>query len=57
MRIANAAFWVAMWIALAVHYQAFSNPWRLTGEAIIPAILAFVVDQVIRRRQSKQNSN
>ena len=56
MRIANAVFWICIWLAIAVDFNAFDNPARLIGEALIPAVLLFAIDAVIRRRRTK-NSN
>lgn len=44
LRIANAIFWLAAWLALAVHFNAIDNPLRMFGEAIIPAILWLAID-------------
>jgi hypothetical protein len=56
-RAINAFFWVAVWVAIAIQYDAFGNSSRLMGEAIIPAILGFVIDSGLRRRQRRPNSN
>ena len=56
LRIANAIFWLAIWLVIAVHFDAMDNPPRMMGEAVIPALLWLAIDFVLRPRRLK-NSN
>jgi hypothetical protein len=56
LRIINALFWAAAWLAIAIQDSAFSDPPRLLGEAVGVAILWFAIDLTIKRRRTK-NSN
>jgi hypothetical protein len=57
MRIANVIFWIAIWLAIAINFNALGDPPRLIGEAVIPGALCFATDSVVRRRRKAQNSN
>jgi hypothetical protein len=41
MRIGNAIFWVAVLLALAIHFNALHDPGRMLGLAFIPAVMGF----------------
>jgi hypothetical protein len=41
MRIANLIFWIAVWLAIAINFDALGDPPRLVGEAMIPAAVCF----------------
>jgi hypothetical protein len=58
LRITNGIFWLAAWVALTVHFNDVSNPLRMLGEAVIPAILWLGIDFLLTffLRPSK-NSN
>jgi hypothetical protein len=44
LRIANGIFWLAAWVALAVHFNAIDNSPRMLGQAVVPAILCLAID-------------
>lgn len=52
-RIINVAVWLAVWLGVAYSFNAFGQSGRLFGEAIIPAILCFVIDRGIRGRRPR----
>ncbi len=52
-RIINAIFWFGVWLAIAINFNALSDPPRLLGEAVIPALLWFAVDSWLRRRKNR----
>ena len=52
-RIINAIFWVGVWLAIAIQFNALGDPPRLLGEALIPAVLAFAIDSRLRRRKGR----
>jgi hypothetical protein len=43
LRIVNGIFWLVAWVALSVHFNDINSPPRMIGEAIIPAILWFMI--------------
>jgi hypothetical protein len=51
-RLINAAIWLAVWIGIAFAFNAFNDPPRLLGEAIIPLILWFLIDWGLRRSKA-----
>jgi hypothetical protein len=57
MRIANLIFWIAVWLAIAINFNALGDPPRLVGEAMIPGTVCFAIDFVLRRRRKAQSSN
>ncbi len=52
-RMANAVFWVAVWIGIHFYSSTFGDPARLLGEAMIPVIW-FVIDLALRESHSKR---
>ena len=52
-RMANAIFWLAVWIGVHFYSSMFGDPARLLGEAMIPVIW-FVIDLALRDSLSKQ---
>lgn len=52
-RIINAIFWLGVWLAVAINFNALGDPPRLLGEAIIPALLCFAIDSRLRRRKGR----
>jgi hypothetical protein len=53
VRIANVIFWFAVWIS---HFVFTDNlrPGYALGAAIAPALLCFVIDVVMHKRQEKK---
>jgi hypothetical protein len=49
MRIGNAIFWVAVLLALAIHFNALHDPSRMMGLAFIPAVMGFLIDLHLRK--------
>ncbi len=52
-RIANVVVWLGAWLAIGGYFGALSDPARLAGEAVIPAVLCFGIDRALRRRTSR----
>ena len=50
-RVINVLVWAGIWLAVAVNFNALNDPPRMFGEAIIPAILCFIIDRGLRRRK------
>jgi hypothetical protein len=51
MRIGNAIFWVAVLLALAIHFNALHDPGRMLNLAFIPAVAGFLIDLTLRKGQ------
>jgi hypothetical protein len=49
-RIINALVWIGVFLATAIAFHGFDDPFRLTGEAVVPFILWFIIDWIIRAR-------
>jgi hypothetical protein len=51
MRIGNAIFWGAVFVALAIHFNAIHDPGLLVSLAFIPGVAAFLIDTALRKPQ------
>ncbi len=49
MRIGNAIFWVAVFVALANHFNALHDPGFMLSLAFIPAVAWFLIDTSLRK--------
>jgi hypothetical protein len=56
LRIANAFFWLTVWLAFVVHADALNDPLKMMGHAVIPELLWLIIDIALGRLRAK-NSN
>ena len=53
LRIVNALLWLAIWFAIAVNFNALSNPPRMMGEGAVLALFWFAIDLALRKRRAR----
>jgi hypothetical protein len=51
MRIGNAIFWVAVFLALGIHFNALHDPGLMVSLAFIPGVAGFLIDTALRKPQ------
>jgi hypothetical protein len=56
LRIANAIFWLAVWLVFVVHSDALNDPLRMMGHAVVPALLWVVIDLALGRLRAKKSN-
>jgi hypothetical protein len=53
-RTANAAFWLAAWLGIAIAFHGFDHPGRLPAQAAVPVIACTLLDWLLRRIASRR---